>query len=205
MGADTDEEIVRRYCETGDQRFFVELMGRYANRLRRLLCTVIPGAPEDREDAEQEILSSLYIDLKRFRFQSTFSTYFYRYCRNKAIDLIRRNQRERRKVAALKLHVRTATFPVSAEDVVVRNERESEVIAAVMELPADDRALLFLKESEGLSVADIAQILTIPEGTVKSRLHRARNRAIAILQLRERRHRFKVLGQPDLAQERGTV
>jgi RNA polymerase sigma-70 factor (ECF subfamily) len=183
--AETDEELIRRFNRTREDAAFMQLMERYLPRMRRLLCLILSGTAEDREDAEQEILVALYGDLPRFRFHSAFGTYFYRYCRNKAVDLIRRNERERRRFRAMKLHVRTQpAFEPSAEKLYLDGETNEEVIDAVMSLPVGERALIFLKDSEGLSIREIADILSIPEGTVKSRLHRARDRAVAQLQAR---------------------
>ncbi|HUX12104.1 MAG TPA: sigma-70 family RNA polymerase sigma factor [Spirochaetia bacterium] len=182
MAAKTDEDLVREFCKTQDEAAYIELMNRYLTKMRRLLFSVLPGSPEDREDAEQEILAALFFDLPRFRFGSAFGTFFYRYVRNKAVDLVRKNQREHRRVRAFRMEARSGVASASSpEDSLLLRESAQEVLDAVLALPDAERTLLFLKDSEELSVKQIAAVMSIPEGTVKSRLHRARERVAAAL------------------------
>ncbi|WP_455381346.1 RNA polymerase sigma factor, partial [Salinispira pacifica] len=125
MERESDDQLVRLFLRGGGDRPFVELMERYLPKLRRLLFTLLPGDPEDREDVEQEILTSLYLDLHRFRFRSSFGTYFYRYSRNKAIDRIRKNLRERRKFALLSQAAETGPTG-SPEETVIQSESARE-------------------------------------------------------------------------------
>ena len=75
----------------------MELVERHLPRIRRLLAALLNGSAEDMADAEQEILVGLWVGLDRFRFASSFRTFLYRFCRNKAIDLLRREGRHRRR------------------------------------------------------------------------------------------------------------
>jgi RNA polymerase sigma-70 factor (ECF subfamily) len=154
--------------------------------VRRLLSTMFRGAAEDVEDAEQEILAGLYADLGRFRFQSSFRTYLYRFCRNKAIDLLRSKRREaRRREAAFREAAggNAATRDCfDPEEELSREERRREVGRALMLLREEERLLLLMKDCEGMPVEEIAVILGIPCGTVKSRLHRTREKLAAALE-----------------------
>ena len=96
----SDEELARRFVATADHGTFVALVERHLPAVRRLLAGLFNGVAEDIEDAQQEILATLYVGMDRFRFQSSFRTYFYRLCRNTAIDMLRRKGRERRRVEA---------------------------------------------------------------------------------------------------------
>ncbi len=177
MDSLSDEALVRLYHETREDRPYILLMNRHLPKIRRLLYTLLPGSSEDREDVEQEILAALYFDLPRFRFGSAFSTLVYRYARNKAVDRIRKNQRERKKFLAASLEAYTAASSAeSPEELLLTAESARELLEAVLSLPLEERIPLFLKESEGLSVKEISEVLRIPSGTVKSRLHRARGR-----------------------------
>jgi RNA polymerase sigma-70 factor (ECF subfamily) len=148
---------------------------RHLPRIRRLLAALFNGSAEDMADAEQEILVGLWTGLDRFRFASSFRTYLYRFCRNKAIDLLRREQRHRRRVGAARAAAATAV-PVDPRDGLEREERRIRVHQALGSLAVDDRVLVVMKDVEEMSIEDIAAATGLPGGTVKSRLHRARAR-----------------------------
>ncbi|OHD69657.1 MAG: hypothetical protein A2177_10080 [Spirochaetes bacterium RBG_13_68_11] len=126
-------------------------------------------------DAEQEILVGLWVGLDRFRFASSFRTYLYRFCRNKAIDLLRREGRHRRRVEAARGAAAT-TVPADPGEGLEREERRIRVHRALGTLAADERMLVVMKDVEGMSIEDISAAMKLPSGTVKSRLHRAREK-----------------------------
>jgi RNA polymerase sigma-70 factor (ECF subfamily) len=178
----SDPELCRRFTAGGDRAAFSELVMRHIGMLRRLLFVLFNGNYDDCRDAEQEILVSLFLDLKNFRFQSSFKTFFYRYGRNKGIDILRKQSRERKKAedyARNEQILRSVPDADAADPVrlLMRREEKQQLLRALFSLPAGDRELLFMKEGEGLSVAEIAGVLGVPEGTVKARLHRARRKA----------------------------
>jgi RNA polymerase sigma-70 factor (ECF subfamily) len=155
----------------------MELVGRYLPRMRGIVWAIFNGAAEDVEDAEQEILAALFRDLGKFRFQSAFGTYFFRFCRNKAIDLLRKSRRESRKLLAAAR--RAAALPDEGADPdegLLAEARRSRISAALAGLSEDERLLLAMREGEGMGVAEIAGLLGVPAGTVKSRLFRTRER-----------------------------
>ena len=145
-----------------------------------MLFTLFNGNREDMEDAEQEVLMTLYQSLPRYRGASSFKTYFYRLCRNRSIDILRKKTRQRRVI------VRFASGEIQKEEdpeeQVLDSERRSDVLKALLELDESSRLLLMLKDAEGLPIKEIGRIMNLPEGTVKSRLHRTRSRAAEILQ-----------------------
>jgi RNA polymerase sigma-70 factor (ECF subfamily) len=129
-------------------------------------------------DAEQEILAGLWTGIDRFRFASSFRTWLYRFCRNRAIDLLRREGRHRRRGEAAARAAATAA-PVDMADPGEGHEREERrrrVREALATLSPDDRMLVVMKDVEDLGIAEIAAATGLPEGTVKSRLHRAREK-----------------------------
>jgi RNA polymerase sigma-70 factor (ECF subfamily) len=138
------------------------------------------------EDAEQEILAALYVGLAGFRFHASFRTFLYRLARNTAIDMLRRKGRERKRLEAARREARAragtleeATF--DPDQGLVREERRQRLRMALASLQPDERLLVVLKESEGLAVEEIARVLSIPSGTVKSRLHRSREKLALLL------------------------
>ena len=158
-----------------DRDAFVELVERHLPRVRRLLAALFNGSPEDMADAEQEILAGLWVGLDRFRFASSFRTYLYRFCRNKAIDLLRREGRHRRRVEAVRGAAATAGT-ADPGDGLEREERARRVRQALGTLAPDERLLVVMKDVDGMSIEDISSATGLPPGTVKSRLHRVREK-----------------------------
>lgn len=174
----SDAALIEQYVAGGDQRAFVVLMERHLRRLRRLLFGLLGGNREDMQDVEQEILIALCNDLSRFRFDSSFETYLYRFARNKAVDYIRRQARQRRIVEAV------GARSLNAQEAHVESTRAQddrvEVAEILARLTEDERLIVTLRELEGLSIQEIAPILGVAEGTVKSRLHRIRKKVAGL-------------------------
>jgi len=127
-------------------------------------------------DAEQEILAGLWTGMDRFRFASSFRTWLYRFCRNRAIDLLRREGRHRRRGEAAARAAATADPAADPGDGLEREQRRARVREALATLSVDERMLVVMKDVEELGIAEIAATTGLPEGTVKSRLHRAREK-----------------------------
>jgi RNA polymerase sigma-70 factor (ECF subfamily) len=146
-----------------------------------LLSGLFNGLPEDIEDAQQEVLCALYTGMAGFRFQSSFRTFLYRVCRNTAIDMLRRKGRERRRVEASAREARALAgargeLVFDPDEEMARGDYTRAVREALSSLNPEERMMIVLKESEGMRVEEIAQALSIPAGTAKSRLHRIRNK-----------------------------
>jgi RNA polymerase sigma-70 factor (ECF subfamily) len=148
-----DHILIRRFLRSGDPRTFEELVERHLPPIRRLLFTLFNGQREEMEDAEQEIILSLFQGLKDFRFRSSFRTYFYR--------------------LAL-----WNSEPVGPEQQALRREEIDTMLSIFQTLPSRDRQLILMKDVDGFSIEEIADILEVPSGTVKSRLHRAREKLL---------------------------
>lgn len=167
-----DDALVNRYVEAGDERAFVALMKRHLTRIRRVLYGLLNGNREDMQDVEQEILAGLFRDLKRFRFDARLETYLYRYARNKAIDHIRAQSRQRRLVEAV-----GERCPIPDETRAFdHSENRATLSELLSRLTEEERLIVTLKELEGMRVREIAEVLGVAEGTVKSRLHRTRRK-----------------------------
>ena len=177
-----DQLLIARFVHANDQGAFVALVERYLGTIRRLLCTLFRGNRQDMEDAEQEVLLGLFQSLHRFRGASSFRTYLFRFVRNKAIDLIRKKERERRIVR------RAASLPDPSppdpEETIIQSESRREVLDMLFTISEKERTLILLKDVEGFSIAEIGQIMGVPEGTIKSRLHRTRGRLAELLMAR---------------------
>jgi len=173
-----DFQLIHRFLEAGDQRCFRRLVERHRPSMRRLLWVMLDGAREEIEDVEQEALLALYRGLGNFRFRSSFRTYLLSIARHRALDALRRLRRRRREERTLRLLAPAAADPL--EQVLERGSAEG-ILSGFRRLPSGERQLLLLRDVEGLSMQEIADTLSLPVGTVKSRLHRARTRLARFL------------------------
>lgn len=174
---DPDAELVERW-QAGDATAFEALVRRHERRVYRLLLRML-GTREEAEDAAQEAFLSLHRHGHRFRREARFSTFVYRVAANAALN--RRRSLGRARTREKELALRQATgadlpsTPRDPEGAARGAEVQHHVQEALLELPQDLRMAVVLYDIEGQSYRDIADALGIPEGTVKSRIHRARS------------------------------
>ena len=172
-----DHVLIRRFLRSGDPRTFQELVERHLPSVRRLLYTLFNGQREEMEDAEQEIILSLFQGLKDFRFRSSFRTWFYRLARNRGIDCLRRNRSRERTLARIKRDLPNPEH-LGPEQQALRREEIETLLSVFQTLASRDRQLILMKDVDGFSIEEIGQILEAPAGTVKSALHRAREKLL---------------------------
>lgn len=173
---DPDRDLVQRW-QAGDESAFEELIGRHENRVYRLLYRMM-GSREDAEDLTQETFLSLHRHGHRFRAESRFSTFVYRVAANAALNRRRSLGRGRARIERLKTRQAAGddlpSSPRSPEDSTLGGELSDHVRAALDALSPSLRMPVILYDIEGLAYGEIARVLGIAEGTVKSRIHRAR-------------------------------
>lgn len=136
------------------------------------LCLRILGRRTDAEDATQEVFVRLLERARSFEGRSALRTWIHRLTVNHCLH---RLEKERRRDAEA-LPPDLLTADPSPVEVAERGESRERLVALLARLPVDLRVALVLREIEQLSVREIAETLTIPEGTVLSRLFRARER-----------------------------
>ncbi len=158
----------------GRTEAFGELVLKYQDRLFNTIFHVV-GHAEDARDIVQETLVQAFLKLETFRRQSAFYTWLYRIAFNAAVS----HRRRRRPAASIDGARGSARLePPDDEDDPAENlerkERCSQVRRAIGKLDEEYRAVLVLREIEGCCYDDIAEVLDLPIGTVRSRLHRAR-------------------------------
>lgn len=178
MSADTDKELVRR-VQGGDRSAFDLLFLRYQHKIHGLLGRYL-RRPDEVEDVAQEAFIKAYRALPRFRGQSAFYTWLYRIAVNAAKNHL---ASAARKPQAVEIDGDGANLGDAADALRDEDEpegalRQAELQAAVADaieaLPNDLRLALTLREFDGLSYAQIAEIMDCPVGTVRSRIFRAR-------------------------------
>jgi RNA polymerase sigma-70 factor (ECF subfamily) len=174
----SDESLIRASLG-GDEQAFRGLMERYKNRAYHV-AVGITGDPDDALDVVQEAFVKAYYSLKDFRFGANFYTWFYRLLVNQAIDRWRKSSRsqtvplDEKWLSEEVSPPESVVYPRTPEDL-ARNRQLSESLArAIADLPEYHRAVIMLREVDGLSYEEIAKVLHCSVGTVMSRLHYAR-------------------------------
>ncbi|MDE7245327.1 MAG: sigma-70 family RNA polymerase sigma factor [Oscillospiraceae bacterium] len=177
----TAEELVRA-AAAGDAGAFEQLVRLYEKKVYALALRMC-GNPEDASDAAQEAFLSAWKGLPNFRGESGFSTWMYRLTTNAAIDHLRKGKRQREETSLddseTPLHIPDQS-PGPQESAEGAELREA-VTAGLQALSEDHRKILILREYQELSYEEIADVLDMDLGTVKSRISRARQALRKIL------------------------
>lgn len=163
-----DPRVVRAAAR-GDAGAFETLVRGYQAPLWRFLCHLV-GDPQLAEDLAQETFLRVHRRLRQFRFRSKFSTWVFAIARNAAIDALRSRQRRTRLLDALQPAGDVADPSTSVE-----------VAAGVASLQPALREAFLLVEVVGLTYREAGETVGVPEGTVKSRVFRARSQLVAWL------------------------
>jgi RNA polymerase sigma-70 factor (ECF subfamily) len=164
-GAGRDEDLARR-AALGERAALETLLARHVDQIHAV-CRRVLGHPEDALDATQEALIAITRGINRFDGRSRFTTWMYRVATNAALDEARR--RRRRPIAS-----EHAGDIASVADPTAAVDARLDVDAALATLPPDYRAAVALRDLAGLDYAEIAAVLRIPIGTVRSRIARGR-------------------------------
>jgi RNA polymerase sigma factor (sigma-70 family) len=178
---DRSDLVLLRQHVDGDPDAFGELVHRHQDRLWALALRTT-GDPDDASDALQDALISAYRRAETFRGDAQVTTWLHRIVVNACLDRMRR-----RKVKATEPlpqdedRLRELAVPSTADDAVTGSERRADVMAALGQITADQRAALVLVDMEGYSVEEAAAILRCAPGTVKSRCARGRARLVPLL------------------------
>jgi RNA polymerase sigma-70 factor (ECF subfamily) len=169
-----DGELIDRTL-AGDREAFGFLVSRYQDRLYNTLVH-LTGSLDEARDIVQEALVQSYVKLKTFQRAAGFYTWLYRIAFNLRIGHKRQERRRRALEQAQRLsggepdqREPGPSTPLESAECV------SQVRAALNRLAADHREVLLLRDIEGCCYEEIARILDLPLGTVRSRLHRARS------------------------------
>lgn len=164
-----DGELVARVAQ-GDGNAFRELYGRFADRVFRYALTLLRNR-HLAEEVVQETMVAVWQGAGSFAGRSQVSSWIFGIARNQAYRLLREEEKGER----------TANEPTCAPDPADAVEQEDRVRDAVAALPPGEREVVFLAFYEGLSYREIAGLLGIPEGTVKSRMYHAKRRLAEVL------------------------
>ncbi|MFA5890592.1 MAG: sigma-70 family RNA polymerase sigma factor [Actinomycetota bacterium] len=155
----------------GERGAFDEIVNRYERRVYAVALRMCAN-PDDARDVTQEVFCSALRSLKRFRQEARLSTWFHRVAVNASLDYLRKASK--RPVAPIDAAEHLASDAAGPEELAGAATRAVEVQRALTQLSGEHRAVLVLHDLQGLDYAEVAAVLDIPVGTVKSRVHRAR-------------------------------
>jgi RNA polymerase sigma-70 factor (ECF subfamily) len=191
MADDAESGLIAR-AQGGDHRAFAVLVRQYQDRVFRFILQLV-GARDEAMDLTQETFMKAHQALPGWRPEAQFRTWLFRIAHNTALDVLRRRK-----------HIEFVSFsdlpageehhalpdPGRQPDERLADRQSIELLERTLqELPAEHREILLLREVEDMSYTEIAATLGIAEGTVKSRIARARSAALAGYQRHTGEHR----------------
>ena len=178
----SDEKLIKIYIDEIDECAYDELVNRYIDRIYAL-CFRITKNKEITEDVVQEIFITLSQKLHTFRAESSFSTWLYRISTNAALMKLRKEKRHNIETIAEDVNYNEDNNKFSyivedsskrPDDYYLSKEAEQEFNNALNKLPETYRLVIHLRDIDGFSYNEIANILETTTQAVKSRIHRAR-------------------------------
>jgi RNA polymerase sigma-70 factor (ECF subfamily) len=179
-----DEQLVAR-AQSGDRRAFELLVRKYQYKIIQLVSRLVGDA--DAPDVAQETFIKAYRALKGFQGNSAFYTWLYRIgintAKNHLVSRSRRPADQDIDIADAELygHTEHLSDVETPEAQLLTDEIKTKVAEAIAKLPADLRKAITLRELDGLSYEEIAEIMDCPIGTVRSRIFRAREAIDAVI------------------------
>ena len=179
--SDEDREAVDR-CIKGSREAFDVLVEKYYKKIYNLAYRFV-GDPEEANDLAQEIFTAAYKNLKKFRGDAKFSTWLFQIATNRGKNRFKYLKRrgyfanrggsdedDERDISQRPV----ADYSTNPETILAGKQIQKIVQDAIDDLEPDHKEIVILRDIEGFSYEEIAQMLNLPEGTTKSRLHRAR-------------------------------
>ena len=174
-----DELRLIEKAKKGDLKAFENLVKLHEKNVYNLALKLLKNR-EDAQDAAQDAFLKAWINLKSYRGESKFSAWLYRLTYNTCLDLLRKAKKgevislttddEEEKVADIR------DDAISPEECTIKKEEQKAVRDAVDALPEEYRQIIIMREFTGMSYSEIGNAMGISEGTVKSRLARARQK-----------------------------
>ncbi len=179
--SELESSLLRRLRDR-DERAFRELIDDHRDRVFNITYRML-GNRAEAEDVAQEVFITVFKQIENFRGDSKFSTWLYRvtvnHCKNRIKYLSRRHDRDRDELDETSQQQNGAVngAPVRAKNpdkALESAQMEKLLQEAIASLDDEQRAVVILRDVEDLSIEEICEITGLPDGTVKSRLHRAR-------------------------------
>jgi RNA polymerase sigma-70 factor (ECF subfamily) len=173
-----DLKTIRR-CKRGEEAAFTEILARYRGPIYNL-CYRMSRNPEDARDLAQEVFIKVFRLLDRFDEEYAFSSWLFRIASNHCIDHLRRNRMRFLSLDGVagpdgeEFELQIPDEGPGPDTVLERREAVSRLEEVIADLPPHYKAITLLRHQQQLSYEEIAEVLQLPLGTVKARIHRAR-------------------------------
>jgi len=178
-----DIDIVEE-CKLGDRNAFRKLVKKHQGRVYSIAFRMLQNQ-EEAKDATQDVFFAVYRSIKRFRGDSKLSTWIYRIVVNSCINKLKSKKRakisdlgENNDLNNIRESETSANAPYSKVlhpgEALERKNLSQAIEKEILKLPQENRVIVIMRDIEGLSYEEIGNILNLPDGTVKSRLHRGR-------------------------------
>ncbi len=184
----TDERMLVKKAQKGDGKAFEILMEEYFKKIYNIALRMTNNA-DDAADMTQEVMIKLFRNIGSFKGDSKFSTWVYRVATNTCLDELKKMRRHSHASLNAEIDTGEGEVAIEVEDTAPTPEERAErselkgmVAAAVEKLSPDHRAAIILRDIRGFSYDEIARILNCSEGTVKSRISRARAQLKAVIE-----------------------
>ncbi|MBQ4110809.1 MAG: RNA polymerase sigma factor [Clostridia bacterium] len=176
-----DEKLLIEKSIQGDSESFEKLILSCEKKVYNIALKIL-GNEADAYDAAQDTFIKVYKNLEKFKGNSSFSTWVYRITSNVCLDIIRKNKNKKNTVSIdkeIEFDDSDATFEIEdrnadTEEKILEKERSEALHKALSRLNPEQREILVLREFQNLSYDEIANVLNIGTGTVKSKISRAR-------------------------------
>ncbi|WP_295362975.1 RNA polymerase sigma factor RpoE [uncultured Succinivibrio sp.] len=176
--ASSDEAIVKR-VQQGDVSAYNILVIKYQHKVAQIISKFV-GNSADVNDVAQEAFIKAYKAINNFRGESSFYTWLYRIVVNAAKTYLESNSKRKNHIDVDSEEFQSIdsqgvlTSRESPDKIIESQELQQVILSAMSELPEELRQAIMLREVEGMSYEDMADLLQIPIGTVRSRIFRAR-------------------------------
>ncbi len=179
----SEEKILLGRAIKGDVESFEKLIERYQSKAYNIALRML-GNEEDAKDVIQDSFIKIYRSLRKFRGDSSFYTWIYRIVTNTCYDFLKKKNKWDNNTMSLTNYQNTLTGEIEdikdelhRPDIILDNkENSAQIIDCLHKLSYDHKTVIILRDIQGFSYDEIAQILNCSEGTVKSRINRARSK-----------------------------
>jgi RNA polymerase sigma-70 factor (ECF subfamily) len=175
----SDEEIMQRV--TDERELFGVLVERYEAKLRRYLRRLMPGLGEETDDLLQDIFIKVYVNAHGFDPALSVNSWLYRIAHNEAVSWLRKKKARPETVELGEEEFQTFTHAIDLGHDLHEEKLTADAVARVLgKMEERYRTVLVLKFLEGKTYEELSDILTVPEGTVATLVHRAKKKFSSI-------------------------
>ena len=186
-GLPRSDEILVARCQEGDKQAFELLIKKYQRRIFHLIYRITQN-PGVVEPLAQEVFLKAYRSISAFRGSSRFYTWLYRIAVNTALSHLKKESIGENREKTVDYDLQASSLAVDSvrtedpEQLVLRKEFLRHLVTALRRLPEELRTAVVLRDLTGLNYEEIAEVMEIPLGTVRSRIFRARARLREMLE-----------------------